>query len=401
LERAEHELDLQLSLGWAWMASESAVIESREAYTRAIELCRQTGKTSELPRAVGMLQTCHYVAGDCKQALELAKEALHLGQQAKDPMLVAAGHWRLGFTLFTFGEYKTAREHLERASAFYKPQHHHAFVSLCGSDPGPSALAYDACCLWSLGYPEQAAQQSQEALALARELDHSPTLAEIHHFAGCLLSSMRRDALALRQSADELMQWADDRGMRGWVAAGILYQGEARVRQGEVQVGIERMREGMEGFRARGAGVHLSGTRCCIAEAQAMSGCLKDGLATLDAALALAEESGEHHWKAELYRVKGELLLAQDDDVQARAGLHANAGSQPERCFQHAIEVARRQQAKSWELRATTSLCRLWQKQGKTTEARRRLSGIYDWFTEGFETPDLTEAKALLEELSS
>jgi predicted ATPase len=400
LERAEHELDLQLSLGWAWMASESAATGSLKFYTRAIELCRQMGKTSELPRAVGMLQTCYYVAGDCLRALELAKEALHLGQQAEDPMLVAAGHWRLGFTLFTLGEYRAAREHLDRVSAFYQPQHHHAFVSLCGSDPGPSALAYGACCLWSLGYPERASQRSQEALALARGLDHSPTLAEIHHFAGCLLSSMRRDAHALKESADALMQWADDRGMRGWVAAGMAYQGEALARLGEAQAGIARMREGMEGFRARGAGVHLSGIRCCIAEAQAVSGCLEDGLDTLDAALALAEETGEHHWEAELYRVKGELLLAQGDQVQAKAGLQADASARAECCFQQAIEVARRQEAKSWELRATTSLARLWQEQGRIDEARQILSEIYGWFSEGFDSADLIEARTLLEALS-
>jgi len=401
LERVEHELDLQLSLGWAWMASESAAREAREAYTRAIELCRQTGRTSELPQAVGMLQTCHYVAGDCQRALELAEEALRLGQQAGDAMLVAAGHWRLGFTYFTLAEHTAARAHLKQMSDYYQPEHHHAFVSLCRSDPGPSALAYDACSLWCLGYPEQAVQQSQEALALARELNHSPTLAEIYHFAGCLLSSMRRDAQSLQESADELIQWADDKGMRGWVAAGILYGGEAMARLGQVQAGMARMREGMAAFGARGAGIHLSGTRCCIAEAQAKQGHFEDGLATLDEALTLAERTGQRLWQAELYRVKGELLLAQGNKAQAEAGLQADASSQAERCFQQAIEVARRQQAKSWELRATMSLCRLWQRQGKTTEAHQMLGDIYGWFTEGFETADLTAAKALLEELSS
>jgi DNA-binding SARP family transcriptional activator/predicted ATPase len=393
-ERAEHELDLQLSLGWAWMASESAAIEALEAYTRAIELCRQTGKTSELPRAVGMLQTCHYVAGDCLRALELAEEALHLGQQAEDPMLVAAGHWRLGFTWFTLAEHTAARAHLKQISAYYQPEHHHAFVSLCGSDPGPSALAYDACSLWCLGYPEQALQRSQEALALARELNHSPSLAEIHHFGGCLLSSMRHDAQSLKESADELMQWADDKGMRGWVAAGILYQGEALVRLGQVQAGTARMREGMAGFRARGAGIHLSGTRCCIAEAQALQGHSEDGLATLDEALTLAKRTGERLWQAELYRVRGELLLAQS------AAASTAADRQAESCFQQAIEVARRQQARSWELRATTSLARLWWKQGRVDEARQVLAEIYRWFSEGFDSADLVEARTLLEELS-
>jgi predicted ATPase len=393
-ERADRELDLQLSLGWAWMASESAVTEASESYTRAIALCQQTGKTSELPQAVGMLQTCHYVAGDCLSALDLAKEALHLGQQSEDPMLVAAGHWRMGFTLFTRGEYRTARTHLAQVTTFYRPQQHGAFVALCGSDPGPSALAYDACCLWSLGYPEQALQKGREALALARGFGHSPSLAEIHHFAGCLLSSMRRNAQALKESADELLQWAGDRGMRGWVAAGIAYQGEALVRLGEVEAGMAAMREGMAGFRSRGAGVHLSGTRCCIAEAQAVSGHIEDALATLDDAIALVAEKGECHWEAELCRVRGELLLLQSAERDAQTDLDAESS------FRQAIEVARRQHAKSWELRATVSLCRLWQRQGKRAEAQQTLAELYGWFTEGFGDPDLQEARALLEELS-
>jgi adenylate cyclase len=126
-----------------------------------------------------------------------------------------------------------------------------------------------------------------------------------------------------------------------------------------------------------------------------MQGHFEDGLATLDDALTLAERTGERLWQAELYRVRGELLLAQSTAASTAAD------PQAESCFQQAIEVARRQQARSWELRATNSLCRLWQRQGKTTEARQRLSEIYGWFTEGFETGDLTEAKALLEELSS
>jgi predicted ATPase len=137
-----------------------------------------------------------------------------------------------------------------------------------------------------------------------------------------------------------------------------------------------------------GVRCYLSGRLCSLAEAQAKAGYPEEGLATLTEALALVEQSDERYCEAELYRVKGELLLAQGDEAEAEASLH------------RAIEVARRQQAKSWELRATVGLCRLWRKQGRIDEARRMLAEIYGWFTEGFDTPDLKEAEALLEELS-
>jgi len=140
----------------------------------------------------------------------------------------------------------------------------------------------------------------------------------------------------------------------------------------------------------------LPGILCSLVEAQAKAGHPEEGLTTLAEALALVEQTAERHWEAELYRLRGELLLMQGDDAEAEASLH-----KAESCFQHAVEVARRQRAKSWELRATVSLCRLWQKQGRMDEARQMLAEIYGWFTEGFDTPDLQEAKALLEELSN
>jgi predicted ATPase len=335
-----------------------------------------------------MLVTCHYVGAEYRRARELAENALNLAQQVGDPMLVAAGHWRLGFVAFALGEYTAARAHLEPMIAFYEPQHHHALVFLCGSDPGPSALAYDACCLWYLGYPEQALKRSQEALALARELDHSISLAEILHFAGCKFSEMRRDAQALKGHAEELVRLANEKDMLGWLAAGTCFRGEALAMLGQVEEGMAQMREGMAAYQSRGARVNLSGFLYSLAEAQAKTGHPEEGLSTLTEALALVEKTDERYWEAELYRLRAELLLMQGDEAEAEASL------------QEAIEVARRQRAKSWELRATVSLCRLWQQQGKLEEARQRLTEIYDWFTEGFDTPDLQEARALLEELS-
>jgi predicted ATPase len=248
--------------------------------------------------------------------------------------------------------------------------------------------------LWCLGYPEQALQQSQHALALARELGHPFSLADVLCYAGSMVSRMRREELALRDYAEELMRVAGEK-VPVWLGIGTFYLGVALTMLGQVQEGIAHIREGMSTSQSFEVRCFLSDPLCSLAEAQARSGRPGEGLATLAEALALVEETDERHWEAEIYRLKGELLLMRGADAETEASLH-----QAESCFEHAIDVARHQQAKSWELRATVSLCRLWQKQGRIDEARQMLAGIYGWFTEGFHTPDLEEARSLLQELS-
>jgi len=387
-ERAQQELALELALGIAWQATKGYGPEFEKAYTRARELCQRTGKTSQLCQVMGKLAIFHYVRAEHQRARELGEEALSLAQHAKDPLHVALGHWYLGFVLFCLGEYTTARAHLEQMISFYEPQQHHrSLVFLRGSDAGLSALAYDACCLWCLGYPDQALSRSREALALARELGHPMSLAEVLYFAGCLFNKMRRDAQALEGSSEELMPLSNEK-VPAWSGGGTTRRGEALAMLGQVQEGIAQMREGMAALQSVGVRCYLPGILCSLAEAQAKAGQPEEGLTTLAEALALVEETNEHYWEAELYRLKGELLLMQGDDAEAEAS------------FYKAVEVARRQSAKSWELRATVSLCRLWRKQGRVDEARQMLAEIYNWFTEGFDTPDLQEARALLEELS-
>ena len=298
----------------------------------------------------------------------------------------ATGIWDLSCSV---SEYTTALGHLEQVIVFYDPeQHHRSLVVLSVSDAGLSALAYAACCLWCLGYPDQAPKRSQEALALARELGHPFTLADVLCFAGCWFNEMRRDAEALKGSAEELMRLVNEKGMPTWLGVAIWHQGEAVAMLGQVQKGMAQMREGMAACQSTDVRLYLPGALGSLAEAQAKAGHPEEGLTTLAEAFAFVEETDERHWEAELYRLKGELLLMQGDEAEAEASL------------QKAVEVARRQQAKSWELRATVSLCRLWQQQGRLDEAQQMLAEIYGWLTEGFDTPDLQEAKALLEELS-
>ena len=386
-ERAEQELALQISLGIAQKA-DIPDPEAEKAMTRARELCQQMGKITQLCQVVGELSIFPYVRAEYQKARQLAEEALNLAQKAEDVLLEPLGHWQLGYILFGLGEYTTAHDHLLEVISIYEPQqHHHSFVFLRGSDAGVSALAYDACCLWCLGYPEQAFKRSQQALDLARKLDHAFSLADVLCYGGCLFNKMRRDVDALKDSAEELTRLSKEMGFLSFFDSGVCYRGEALIRMGQVQEGIAQIRQGLAARQSMGARCNSSGMIGALAEGQAQAGQTESGLATLAEAFALIDETDEGYYEAELYRLKGELLLVLGDE----AGAETNFGQ--------AIQVARRQSAKSWELRAATGLARLLCEQGKTDEARQALGEVYNWFNEGFDTPDLQEAKALLEEL--
>jgi predicted ATPase len=219
---------------------------------------------------------------------------------------------------------------------------------------------------------------------MAAELGHPFSLAEIVLFAGCLLSLMRSDARALTMYAEELARLARDDGMPTWRSMRDRYVGSAMAIRGDATRGIALMRAGIEADESRDLVIQNPTTLCAVAEAQARVGSPADGLATVAEALAMFERSDERNWEAEIWRVRGELLLKLGDEAGAEAS------------FLKAIEVARRQQAKSWELRASVSLARLWIEQGKADKARRMLAEVYSWFTEGFDTPDLREAASLL-----
>jgi adenylate cyclase len=329
------------------------------------------------------------VQAEYEQAREFAEEALNLALEAGDPLLVAVSHWYLGFILFALGDFLAARDHLQKMIAFYDPQEHHeAFVLLRSSDSGVSALAYDACCLWCMGFPDQALKRSQDALSLARKLDHAFSLVDVLAYGGCLLQKLRRDADSFIANTNELREIVYET-LPGWMGSATWHWGEALVLQGNLERGIAEIRKGLERRQFGIEQCNRSGVLYSLAEAQATAGRPEDGLRTLDEALALVETTGERYYEAELNRLKGELLLMQDKVDEAEDSFHK------------AIDVARRQSARSWELRAAINLARLWHRQGKTGEAQQTLSKIYNWFTEGFDTRDLKEAKALLDELAS
>jgi len=258
-----------------------------------------------------------------------------------------------------------------------------------GDAPGVGGLAHAAPTLWCLGYPAQAVRWSQEALALAQGLAHPYSLA-VTRFWAAYLHHRRREAPAAQAQAEALLTLATAQGFSLYVGYGTWLRGWALAIQGQGEAGLAQMHQGLAAILATGQMLAQPRGLVLLAEATGHTGQVAEGLRLLAESLAALEASGHGDLLAEAYRLKGEFLLRQalPDAFQAEA------------CFQQALAVARHQQAKSWELRVALSLSRLWQRQGKRIEARELLVPIYDWFTEGFDTADLQEAKALLTALA-
>jgi tetratricopeptide (TPR) repeat protein len=411
--RFRREFGLQLALCAPLLAARGwGAPERIRALARAYELGREIGETTSLLPALRVLADSSQAQGEFEKSLDLGGQLLGLARQAQDSAYIVVAHVALGQGHYYRGEFVLARGHLERANASYDPQRHRS-LSL-GLDLGVTCRQLMTCTLWALGYPEQALAWSQETLALAQELDHAPCLAAALAFAGSNLHLLRREVQAARETTSALLRLAAERSVPLYEAAEMVHQGYEQVAaatsfglssEGAVEGGwselapsracrgiegaIAQMRRGLAAMQAMGA------TRprllLLLAEAYGRTGQADQGLRVLDETLALIEQTTARCSEAELHRLRGELRL-----MQGAGGAEAAA----EACFQRAIEVARQQQARSWELRATMSLCRLWQRQGKREEARQLLAEIYGWFTEGFDTPDLKDARALLEELA-
>jgi DNA-binding SARP family transcriptional activator/tetratricopeptide (TPR) repeat protein/energy-coupling factor transporter ATP-binding protein EcfA2 len=388
-ERAEKELSIQLALGQAWIGPEGYGENFQSAYTRARQLGEQLGQIHILCQVLGQLSVGHFVHAQFTQAREIAKESLALAEQINDPIQIILGHWYLGFIWFYLADFITAREHLKFVLDYYDPlQHHSILVTLRGSDAGTSALAYDALCLWVLGYPDQANKKSLEAISLAHNLDHPFTLVDALCYGGCILSAMQHDTQKLYYYAEQMAEVAFNRNFAGWSGQATSFLGEALASQGRYAEGIEKIQESIEEDILISSRLSLIGSLRALAEAELSAGLLEKGLTTIDKAINQSISTGEHLWEPEIYRLKAGLLLSQNNVECA------------EECLQKSIEIARTQQAKSWEIRSTVDLASLWGNQGKNREARDVLSEIYYWFSEGFDTPDLVKAKKLLEELS-
>jgi predicted ATPase len=395
--RAHQELTLQVALGVPLQAIRGfASPEVKAVYTRARELCHQVGETHQLFPVLFGLRRFYDVRGEYLAARGLAEQLLGLAQREHDPALLAEAHWALGSTLFSLGEFGAARVHLEQSLTLYDTQRHHAPEFFYGgTERGVVGLSFVALVLWHLGYPDQARQKSAAAQTLAQEVSHPFSVAGVRALTA-MTHQLRRERALTQEWAEAALALAREHGFPLWVAHGTVLRGWALAEQGQGKEGSAQIRQGLAAYRATGAEWVRSFILLLLAEACGKAGQAEEGLVTLAEALTVADKTEERFYEAELYRLKGELML------QAKVqGLKSQVGEDAETCFQKAIEIARRQQAKSLELRAVMSLSRLWHPQGKSAEAHKLLFEIYGWFTEGFDTKDLQEAKVLLEELSS
>jgi class 3 adenylate cyclase/predicted ATPase len=390
LEHARRELALLIALGVPLRAIKGfAAPEVGQAYARAHELCQREGETSQLVPVLRGLWEFHELRAEYGAARELGEQLLALAGRMQDPGALLVAHDVLGDTLFWLGEFAAARSHLEQGAALYDVQQRQSHIFLYGYDSGVACLGFGAWALWFLGYPDQALRTAHEALGVARELVHPFSLAFGLQFAAQLHHYRREYALA-RDLATEVIAISSEHGFPLWSGMGTIVRGWALAKEGRGPEGLAQVREGIVEWQRTGFELEWPHFLAMLAEAHETVDQPGDGLKLLAEARAAASKTGEGFWDAEMYRLYGELSLQVAGMGTGRA----------EESFLKAIDIARRQQAKSLELRAVMSLGRLWKRQGKPREARQMLSAIYAWFTEGHDTPDLREAKALLAELS-
>jgi class 3 adenylate cyclase/predicted ATPase len=385
-ERQLRELGLQVAIGVPLFAARgSSHPENEQAYARARELTSQIGESAELPRVLTGMADAYLVKGDLATSAEVATQALAAAERTGNAFDLLSAHHVVGMPLFHQGHFARALPHLEHSIRLYDPSAHGSLAYAAGLDRGVAAHGYAAWCHGCLGHPDRALAFSEEAVALAKRVEHPVSLADALLFAGNVHFE-RGELDRARQRAGELAGLAEQLGFPLYLGVGRFYRGFARVGLGEGEAGIAEMRQAMGELAAIGSGFGAPLFLCMLAEGLRTVARHDDALSTLALGVAQAEQQGEHWYDTELHRLRAEILLDMDGDAVAEA----------EALFGQSLEIARRQEARTFELRAATSLARLWQRQGKRDAARDLLAPVYAWFTEGFETRDLKEAKALL-----
>jgi DNA-binding winged helix-turn-helix (wHTH) protein/predicted ATPase len=413
-ERAQQELGLYLLLRTPLASTKGYVApEIEHAYRRACELCRRVGQAPQLFMVLGGPYALHLLRSELPAAYRVAEERMQLTESLPFDLFLQVAHFSLGVPLLFMGDLARARTHLEQSVIRYKPDQLGALGHLY--DPGVMSLSQLAFVLWLLGYPDQALQQSRAALALARELSHPFSLVyalgwatRIHRFRG--------EQQASKQLEEEWVSLCTEQGFSHQLALAAVSRGWGLMERGQVEKGIGEFRQGLTDYRTTGEELGVSSYLILLADAYGKTGRFTEGFNAFAEAEEFINKSEERFWEAELYRLAGELSLRISERETKRAGEDEKFADSPTRpftlsspddSFLKAIAVAQGQQAKSLELRAVMSLARLrqHQAQGHATsptlaEAHNRLAELYAWFTEGFDTRDLQEAKALLGMLS-
>jgi predicted ATPase len=387
-ERIPQELELQAALAVSLMATRGfAAPEVGRAYARLRELCGHAGETAQVVDALAGLWAYHAVRAEFAVARELGEELLRLGQRGLDPELLLRAHHALQWTLFRMGEFAGALDHAERGIVLYDPGRHRAHAVRHGFDPSANLRIGGALTLWMLGHPDRALRWASDALALARELGHRHTLAQILYHAARLYQYLREPRI-VAEHAEACVAVSEEQGFSFWRADGMKLLGWALAMQGRQAEGLVHLREGLSAYRGTGALSGVPYDLALFAEVCGRAGLVEEGLAALGEALGIVDRTGERNYEAELHRLQGELRLR-----------HEEPAEEPESCFRRALDIARRQGARSLELRAATSLARVVAGRGRRDDARTTLGDVYSQFAEGFDTAELKDAETLLKEL--
>ncbi len=389
VSRQRQELELQIALGPALVAAQGyAAPAVGETYARARALCERLDRPPEIIPVLYGQCIHHIVKGPLRLARALAADLLQRGEDSANEAITAMGHRLSGMACYYLGEFSVSRAHSEQALALYDPGHRPFYMSFHNQDPWVTLLHFLSWDLVCLGYLDQARLRSEAAIEEARKIAHPLSLA-VALYGACQAdwgTSSREELLA---RAEALIAVSDEHGFPWHRAVGTVCRGWALAGSRQTTEGIALLRAGLAAFRATGTVTSVPFSLTLLADAEGKAKQRDEGLEHLAEAERLIAETEERWAEAELYRVRGELLRSGDDAVAA------------ERSFSQAIDVAQQQGAKFWELRAAISLAQLWREQGKRDAARDLLAPIYGWFTEGFDTPVLKDARALLDTLVS
>jgi class 3 adenylate cyclase/predicted ATPase len=384
-ERQRQELELWNALGVVLNVVRGfAAQETGQAYARARALWEHLDSPLEFLRIPYGQARYHLFRGELNLAQRLDDDLLRLSRQRNDSAGLILGHLSSGRNLRFAGRFALSRSHLEEVLALYDPKSHRSLVDQAGTHPQNNSQSILGVVLFCLGFLDEALARSNAAIAEARMLAYLPSLASSLSNGTTVLSLVGDDA-ALDERADQLVAVTTEQGFPFWRAEGTMVRGWVKVKNGDVAEGISLLRSGLAAYRSIGSkGTYFI---ALLAMACEIAGQVEEAVTLLDDALQIADNTGERWLAAELNRHKGQLLLRQG---------HTEAA---EELYRKALSIAEEQEAKLWELRAAVSLARLRRDQGRHAEARDLLAPVYSWFTEGFATPDLKDAKTLLDEL--
>ena len=390
-ERDTLELQLRLTAGPSYLALKGPTSPEVNAhYTRASTLAGEVGAPADRFMAAWGLWIYEAQSSRHDASQGLVRELLAAAKDQSDPGLLLQAHHCAWTTLYALDDLPAVLAHAREGMALYDFDRHrgHAF-QYAGHDPGVCCYMHAALAQWQLGFPDQAPATMRQSVTLSERLAHPNSQVVALYFA-TMLNHYLRAAPEAEASARTTIEACEQHGFPHYLTVAHVLHGWSLAEQDRCAEGIAEIEEALKAYRASGAAVRLSYYFSLLAEAHIRAGAPERALEALDEALEVIEETGERRWEAEVNRLKAEQLLTLSLDDAAAA----------QQCLERALEVARVQNAKSLELRAATSLARLWRDQGKNADAEDLLTPVYGWFTEGFDTPDLKDAKALLDELS-